>query len=519
VNNVASFLDTAAASAPDTVFLIHGGRRYTYSQVKRLADHAASGLLNAGFGYGDRIALACINRPGFVVAYYAILKIGATAVVLSTGLQKPDLVIQLRDSGAVALLCHDGPGTDSTAYADLALQAASEIATIRTCWVIPHDMLGASPCRDAATLASLLDEASPGLTTLVPGGNTAIIPYTSGTTGRPKGVEITHDNMIAMAAINVPLADWEDCRVRLVANPLFHIMGQVNSLTVPAFCGQTLVLMEKFDPVEAFRLMAQERITYIAGAPLLYRMLLDNAGGNHTAAIRHHLRLCATGAAPMPKAWSDEFEERFGQPLLSGYGATETTSVISWNRPGGLAKTGTVGQPVKGVDVRIVDDEDRDVPLGHEGQIIARSPGVMKGYLGRPEATATVLRDGWYRSGDLGYLDEEGYLTWTGRVDDVIVRWTGTNVSPAELENVLTTHPLVAQAAVVGVQEPGVGRKVAAVIVLKPGAPIDEPMLRLWLCKEIPENQMPDLFRFRSSLPMTATGKVARHLVAADAAL
>ena len=153
------------------------------------------------------------------------------------------------------------------------------------------------------------------------------------------------------------------------------------------------------------------------------------------------------------------------------------------------------------------------------GQIIVRSPGVMKGYLSRPEATATVLRDGWYRSGDLGYLDEEGYLTWTGRVDDVIVRWTGTNVSPAELENVLTTHPHVAQAAVVGVQEPGVGRKVAAVIVLKPGASADELTLRSWLCKEIPENQMPDLFRFRSSLPMTATGKVARHLVAADAAL
>ena len=333
------------------------------------------------------------------------------------------------------------------------------------------------------------------------------------TSEQPRSVEITHGNMASMTLINVALADAQAGQVRLVADPLSHIMGQVSDLNVPVLCGQTLVLMEKFDPRRAWHLIADEGVTHVAGSPLMFKLLLDHAKNVDEMRVRRTLRLCGTGTAPLPPAWSDEFEARFGTPLLPGYGATETTSAVSWNCPSDRLKAESVGRPIPGVQVRIMGERGMPLSAGEHGEIVVRGPGVMKGYLNRREATNAALDGGWYRTGDVGFVDDEGYLHWIGRIDDMIVRRTGTNISPAEIERVLLSHPAIVQAAVVCVGDPKGGKRVVALVVPKPNHCVDEQSVRRWLSYQLPDDLMPDDVQFRAALPTTEIGEIAKHLV------
>jgi len=244
--NTATFLDASARGRPEAVLVVHEGRRYNFEQIHRLVNQVASALSAAGFNPGDRIALSCANRPGFIVAYYGILKIGGTVVVLSTGLRERDFLEQLRDCQAAALFCFDGYGNDD--FAQMAAEAARNSEFCRCVWIIPSDLFAPSTVAGVPSIGELMQGGvSAFQTAAVDASQTAIIPYTSGTTGRPKGVEITHGNIMAMVMMNVPLGTWEDGRVRLVATPLFHIMAQISGLTFPVLCGQTMVLLERFD--------------------------------------------------------------------------------------------------------------------------------------------------------------------------------------------------------------------------------------------------------------------------------
>lgn len=517
--NVACFLDSTAAQRPQATAVVCEGHSFDFAQIHAMASRVANGLRAAGYGPGSRIALACGNRPGFVAAYYGILKIGGVAVVLSTTLRERDIRFQLEDSGAEALLTYEGRG--DTAYGEQALAAAEAADACRRCWVIPADVTAKSPLPGAAALSDLMD----GQPDVAPShdyapDDTAVLLYTSGSTGRPKGVELTQTNLLAMTRINQMLAPRDCTRVRLLSTPLFHVMGQVCGLNLAMLNGETLVLVEGFDPARIWQLIVEQAVTYFVHMPIFYQYLLERADAVDMAAVRRSLRLCATGGAPLQAGLSDAFAERFGLPIVPGYGLTEATSIVAWGGApdGGSALGGvglratTVGTVVPGVEVKLDDGGRRSAEPGAQGEILVRGPGVMKGYLNLPEATAGALRGGWLRTGDIGRFDAAGRLDVLGRADDKILRGE-EHIYPAEVETVLKTHPAVAEAAVVGVPDAYLGQEAKTFVVLRQGCRLAADDLLGWLARELPDGKCPGLVEFQASLPMTPSGKVARHLL------
>jgi long-chain acyl-CoA synthetase len=515
--NPACYLDASARRDPRATAAIYEGRRYDYGQIHGMANRVAGGLAAAGFGAGDRIALCCANQPGYLAAYYGILKTGATAVVLSSVLRRQQLVDEFEDSGARALLSYDG--MRDAGFAEVAAAAFEEVAACERLWLIPPDPARASRAAKAAGAPSLCDlmaeQPERFATRLVPPRATALVVYTSGSSGRPKGVEISQDALAAMVQINLMLTERAATRVRLTVSPLHHITGQVFSLNLAVLCGDTMVLAEEFDPLRAWRLIAEARVNHLVFMPICYKWLLDHADQAAPADIRRAretLRLCATGGGPLPVAWFAAFLERFGLPLVAGYGMTETTGMIAWHCPAEEVRPDSVGLPVPGVEVRLGAGEAEAPAPGRRGEILVRSPGAMTGYLGQPEATARVLRDGWIRTGDIGAFDEDGYLYLHGRETGKIIRGV-EHVYPAEIENVLHAHPAVVQAAVVAVPDDVLGEEIKALVVRRAGSRIGEAELLDWLARELPEDKCPGLLQFRDALPRTETGKLARHLL------
>jgi long-chain acyl-CoA synthetase len=342
--------------------------------------------------------------------------------------------------------------------------------------------------------------------------DTAVILYTSGTTGQPKGAELTHANMV----LNGRLCDQlypagEGPDVHLVTLPLFHSYGQSAQLNGGFYRQSTLVLLPRFDAEEALRLMDQHQVTFFAGVPTMYWGILNaKADGVDLAGITDRLRVAVSGGASLPLEVLRGFEERFKVKILEGYGLSETSPIATFSRHDKPTKPGSVGLPVWGVDIRVADREDKDVPVGEQGEILVRGHNVMKGYLGRPDATAEALRGGWFHTGDVGRLDEDGYLFITDRVKDMIVRG-GFNVYPREVEEVLMTHPAVSLAAVVGVPDERSGEEIKAFVVRADGAELSEDELVGWAKGEMANYKYPRLVTFVDELPMNATGKILKR--------
>lgn len=509
--NVASNLDATARRQPHATAMVYRGQRYRYADLDRMASRVACGLTAHGIGRGDRVALYCSNRPGFVIAYFGILKTGACAVMLETGLTSRDLVTELRDSEARALFAFDGLG--DTAHGERALAAVDEAEECDHLWLIPGDPMGPTTIPEVPSLATLMGNHPDRFNTVVCGKNElAQLVYTSGSTGRPKGIEITHGNLSAMVMINLAIIDRSDTNVRLVTSPLFHITGQVFSMNLAALCGETMVLLERFDPGEVWRLVVEEGINHLLAMPVYYRKLLDSAAKVNEKQVMQSLRFCCTGGAPLPSTWSDAFEDRFGVPIISAYGLTETSGIVAWNHPFDRQKRDGVGRPVPGVEVRLVGSNWQPVSNGDAGEIAVRSPGVMKGYLGLPGLTAQVLRDGWLRTGDVGEMDCDGTLYVRGRMSGMIIRGH-EHIYPAEIENALYRHPFVSQATTVAFPDEVLGQDVKALVVLKQGCAIDRDDLLHWLSGELPDGKCPSDLEFLSALPLTETGKIASRLL------
>jgi long-chain acyl-CoA synthetase len=515
--NLASVLEHSARLRRDRPALVSGSTRLTYGQLDAMASQVAGGLSGLGIGPGDHVALSCPNIAWFPAAYFGILKTGAVVVPFNVLFKPREIAFHLRDSDAKALLVFEG--TAELPMAQMARAACDEVKACDRLVVLPKDPKAPSPVPGALTIGQLMyNQPSTFATHPAQPNDTAVILYTSGTTGEPKGAELTHMNMIMNAMITAdlfrPALDQAADAINtvLITVPLFHSTGQTAQMNASLYAGSRLVLLPRFDPAAVLDAFETEAITCWTGVPTMYWTLLQHVAksGVDAAAAGRSLRLCASGGAPMPVAVMEQFERTFGARILEGYGLSETAPVATFNHTHLPSKPGTVGQPVYGVEVACLDDDDKPVPTGERGEVCIRGHNIMKGYYRRPQETSEVMRNGWFHSGDIGTLDADGYLSIVDRKKDMILRG-GLNVYPRELEELLMTHPAVSLVAVIGVPDERLGEEVKAFIVRRPDASVSETEIIEWCRENCAAYKYPRHVEFRDSLPFGATGKILKR--------
>lgn len=508
--NIASNLVRNAQLLPGKTAVIAGSRQLTYRQLDEAASRLANGLRARGVERGDRVALACPNTLFFPIAYYAILKLGAVAVPLNIMLKGSEIAYHLSDSQAHAFLCHEGmPGLPLGAEGQAGFEQAGDCAQLL---MIREDGVP-DPSRQECVHALMAGQSSEFSAVQTDANDTAVILYTSGTTGTPKGAELSHANLAMNCQCCVGLMKLDSGDVHVVALPLFHTFGQTVQMNAVVQAGASMVLLPRFDPDAVLSAMAQHAVTIFCGVPTMYIGLLNlpGAGERHDLArIAAHLRLGISGGAPMPVTVLQQFEQKFQVIILEGYGLSETSPVATFNHIDMQRIPGSVGQPLAGVEVAIVGEDSRVVADGEVGEITVRGHNVMKGYFRRPEETAQAIRDGWFHTGDLGRRDAQGNVFVVDRLKDMVLRG-GFNVYPRELEEVLMTHPAIALVAVIGVPHEVHGEEVQAMVVLKPGEVASGEDIVTWCRERMAAYKYPRVVKVMDSLPMTATGKILKR--------
>jgi long-chain acyl-CoA synthetase len=512
--NLAWLLEQQARLTPDRIAIVCGPQRLTYKQLDAMASRVAGGLRARGLGPGDHIALSCPNTPHFPIAYYAILKLGGVVVPLNVLLKPREIAYHLSDSDAKALLAFEG--TPELPMAQMAKQACADTPGVKHLIVMTIDPKAPCAIEGASALGELIHDQPPVFDThATQPDDTAVILFTSGTTGQPKGAELTHLNMtlnaIASRDMMLPLLGWSlDAHpATLITLPLFHSTGQTAQMNLGIAGGFTLVLLPRFDATAVLKAMAEERVAFWVGVPTMYWALLQHARANavDVSTIAESLKLCVSGGAPMPLQVLKDFESTFGVRVLEGYGLSETSPVACFNQLYLPSKPGTVGLPIAACEVRVVDDQDRPLPAGERGEVVIRGHNIMKGYYRRPAETADALRGGWLHTGDIGVIDQDGYVSIVDRKKDLIIRG-GMNVYPREIEEVMLTHAAISLAAVVGVPDERLGEEVKAFVVLKPGAAASADEIVAWCKEQMAAFKYPRTCEIRDALPMTSTGKV-----------
>ncbi|GAC1646509.1 MAG: long-chain fatty acid--CoA ligase [Herpetosiphon sp.] len=511
--NLAMLIEDHARNDAKREAIVMGTTRLTYGQMNAMACQIANGLVARGVQPGDHVALSCPNIPYFPLAYFGILKAGGVVVPLNVLLKEREIAYHLSDSEAKVYLCFEG--TPELPMAQMGWKGFQATESCRHFVVMTASPGAPSPIDGVETL-SMLMHGQPTTFRMIDRepGDTAVVLYTSGTTGQPKGAELSHSNMLINAIASRDLHHFmgeNDLKV-LIALPLFHSFGQTCQMNAMLYHGGTLVLIPRFDPADVLTTMAREHINYFSGVPTMFWGMINYAREHKldTAPISEHLRLCSSGGSAMPAEVMRAFEEMFNVVILEGYGLSETSPVATFNQIGKERKIGSIGHAIFGCEVRVVDDQDHDVPTNEPGEIVIRGHNVMKGYFRKPEATAEALRGGWFHSGDIARMDEDGYLFIMDRKKDMILRG-GFNVYPRELEEVLMTHPAVSLAAVIGIPDEKLGEEVKAYVIRKPGTTLDEDQMIAWCKEQMASYKYPRFIEFRDQLPMTATGKILKR--------
>ncbi|MDX6300394.1 MAG: long-chain acyl-CoA synthetase [Nocardioidaceae bacterium] len=486
--SLATVLAEAARRTPDRPALVEGPSRISYADLWRQARQHAAALQGKGVQPGDRVALVAPNVADFVRSYYGILAAGGVVVPVPTLLNAEEASYLVRHSGARAVVHHES-------LSDLAGRAA-EVAGV--------------PVWETSALVADDPEPIPRLVARE-AEDTAVVFYTSGTTGRPKGALLTHLNLVLNATVNA--VDANPIRrddVVMGALPLFHTFGQSVSMNSTFRVGATLILQPRFDPAAAIELMHRERATLFFGVPTMFVHLLEAAP---RADALPELRECVSGGASLPVVVLERFEKVFGTTVYEGYGLSETSPTASVNQPWFGTRAGTVGHPIWGVEVEVADEtvEDRIdlLPAGRLGEIVIRGHNVFAGYLDDPAATAEAVVDGWFRTGDIGSIDDDGFISIVDRKKDLIIRG-GFNVYPREVEEVLMRHPGVAQVAVIGVPDEALGEEVCAVVVPSE-EPVEPSELVAWARERLGGHKYPRLVQVVDALPVGPSHKVLKR--------
>jgi long-chain acyl-CoA synthetase len=495
-------LRESARSHPEKDALLYDGHAVSYVELDAASDRFAAGLQARGLVPGDAVALQLPNVPLFVVAYFGILKAGCVVVPMNVLFKAGEAAYVLRDSGARMLITWSGVADEAAKAA--AEAGVQEIVLLNTPGV-PHSSLG-RPFEQLLETAVL---GAPPLHQSDP-GDTAVIVYTAGTTGRPKGAELSHFQLFMNADTPGRLFGIRDDDVVIVVLPLFHVFGLSSILDVCVRFGATMALVPRFEPGHVLEVIQRDRVTVFEGVPTMYIALL-----NHPDRDRYDtssLRVGVSGGAPIPAEVIDEVERIFGIVVLEGYGLSETASTTTFNVSAEERRIYSVGKPIYGVEVEVWDEEGRLLPPGreHVGELVVRGVNVMRGYHGNPTATAEAMAGGWFHTGDLGYVDEDGFFFVVDRKKDLIIRG-GYNVYPREVEDVLYTHPAVTEAAVIGVPDDRLGQEVRAVVALRPGHRVSEADLIAFTRERVASYKYPRSVEFREHLPMNATGKILKR--------
>ncbi|MFQ5417464.1 MAG: long-chain fatty acid--CoA ligase [Myxococcota bacterium] len=490
--NLGSILRASAEARPEHVAVRLDSATLSYAELDRAARGFAASLRARGIAPGDAVALMIPNVTEFSISYFGVLYAGCTVVPLNVLLSPPEVAYHLEDSDARLLVAHPlfaGPAGEGAAAAGVPVVTAGgddDDSVAAMAAALPVDSLHATVATD-----------------------TAVILYTSGTTGKPKGAELTHANLLINCGVVVPkLLPIGRDDVTLATLPLFHSFGQTCIQNATISVGATFTLLPRFGPKEAFELIERDRVTIFAGVPTMYFALLNHEGAD--AYDVSSLRLCMAGGAPLPVEVLKAFEAKYPVQILEGYGLSETSPVASFNMLDRPRKPGSIGYPVWGVEMAILDDQDRPVADGLRGEICIRGHNVMKGYLKRPDATAEALRGGWFHSGDIGIRDPDGSYAIVDRKKDMILRG-GFNVYPREVEEVLYAHEAVVEAAVVGVPHESHGEEVKAVLVLGAGYSLSADDVISYCKERLAAYKYPRIVEFRNDLPKGPTGKILKR--------
>ncbi len=516
--NLTTVLDYSAKEYGDKTAIICGQQQLTFQQLNAYSCRIANGLRQAGIEPGDKVAISCPNIPYFPMVYYGILKAGATVVPLNVLLKSREIAYHLTDSDAKAYFCFQG--TPELPMGEEGFKGFQEVASCGHFWLMTADPAAPSPLAGAATLGQLLGSQSDEFDTVCTNADdTAVILYTSGTTGQPKGAELSHANMLmnAICSRDLLLLDYDD--IHAIALPLFHSFGQTVQMNAGMMKGKTLILIPRFSAEAVFDAIQNGGATVFAGVPTMYWGMLtyDNPDNRFDfARISRTLRIGASGGASLPLEILRGIEEKYNIPIIEGYGLSETCPVATFNQLHKPRKPGSIGFPIWGIEVKVFNEDNEEVPVGEVGEIVIRGHNVMKGYYRKPEATAAAFKGTtWFHTGDVGRMDEDGFFYIVDRVKDMIIRG-GFNIYPREIEEVMLTHPAISLVAVIGVPDETYGEEVRAVVVLKEGAKAEPEEIVAWCKEQMAAYKYPRQVEIRETLPMTATGKILKKELKAE---
>ncbi len=507
--NLSVILEDSTRNYPTKPAFTFMDTTLSYAQVNGAANMVANGLKAKGIKAGDKVALSCFNLPYFPIIYFGILKAGAVVVPLSVLLKKDEIEYHLTDSEAKAYFCF--MGSPDLPMGEMGYSAFNGVDTCEHFFMIMPKPEMPSSVAGTETLGSMMAGQSPLFETFpTKAEDTCVIIYTSGTTGRPKGAELTHSNLLLNAIVSRDLMNSVPEDVQLIVLPLFHIFAMTVLMNAGLYQGVSSILLPRFDAETVFALMQQHKVTVFAGVPTMYWGLVNYTEPKFDYdSIAKNLKICASGGASLPVKVIEDFEKRFNVPIIEGYGMSEGSPVVTFNQLKFGRKPGSIGKPVWGVQVKLVDTEGVEVPVGEKGELLYKGHNVMKGYYKKPQANAETLKDGWLHSGDIAVKDEDGFFYIVDRTKDMIIRG-GLNVYPREVEETMMKHESVSLVAVIGIPHEEMGEEIKAYVVLKEGHSITEEVLMVWTKENIAAYKYPRHIEFLNALPMSATGKILK---------
>lgn len=481
---------------PDAPAISEGKRLVKFSELYDQVNKLSNGLKNLGVKAGSKVSLCLPNSTEFVISYYAVQQLGAVVVPINVLLRAEEIKYITKHSDSELIFTNGG------CYPEVKKGIAGVEGLIN---VIVSGMSGEGIINFEELISS--SDNSP-VEAEITDDDVAVIIYTSGTTGRPKGAMLTQNNICSNSVTWNEIMQGIPDEKMIAVLPLAHIFGQTCVMNTCVYNGGTLIIHSRFDAVEILKSIQDNKATVFTGVPTMYSYII-----NHPDALKYDtssLRLCVSGGAPIPVEVLTKFESMYKSIVLEGYGLSETSPVNAFNTIEGPRKPASTGIAIDGVEVKIFDEQDNEMPTGEVGEIVVKGPNVMKGYYKDPEATKLAMRGGWFHTGDMAYKDEDGHIFIVDRKKDMILK-SGYNVYPREVEEVLYTHPKVSGVAVIGVPDELKGEEVKAFVVLKEGEKSTEEELRQYCRSKIAPYKTPRSVEFLDALPMGSTGKILRR--------